>query len=516
MDGKKITNATQGLLTAILYCCSVYIAWHASFDQWYLPAGLRIAALLFLPYRLLPWMLLADVAALSALRIPAITAQGVDPVWAYSSPWVLPVLIAVVPLLIRAQINTVHRVGTRLVPMLLLIAVWGAACTIGVNIIFDGPASTFGSVKFTRFVVGDYLGMLMVVLPVMLWLRRHDAGSRYLCIHGAAAGLATAVLFCIAALSGDNAIRPALTALLILPAIVLTCLHGWRGAAIGVVLANVATAYLLRTDGTMGGYDPSGFLAQVLLATAATGLVVLGARISSAVAEARAKAQAERQARLDAQSSYLLAERSLRERVIGYVDIHVHINRLRRDIETYLRSRGQHEAALRMIRTGYIQSQMLDEYIRTLYPLEIETHGLYHIFRSVGFANACNTEIHAAHLRGRPQQLSVGLQLAAYRCTLQAVACLPPATRHMLKARAGKTQRFQGIAISLCADPLHMEPTNKARQDAITELSSRIRAHGGALRHHHACRISFLIAEAVDTSSLFRSDEPGIALGRCL
>ncbi|MBV6776895.1 MASE1 domain-containing protein [Xanthomonas euvesicatoria] len=141
MDGWKKINAAQGLLTAILYCCSFYIAWHASFDQWYLPAGLRIAALLCLPRRLLPWMLLADVSSLLILRVPAIKALGVDPVWAYCSPWVLTTLIAAVPLAIRARLKR-RRLETWLVPALLATAVWGAACTIGVNIVLDGPAST--------------------------------------------------------------------------------------------------------------------------------------------------------------------------------------------------------------------------------------------------------------------------------------------------------------------------------------------------------------------------------------
>jgi len=513
MDGcKKITTAAQGLLTAILYCCSFYLAWHASFDQMYLPAGLRVAALLLLPRRLLPWMLLADVSSLLILRVPAIKTLGVDPVWAYGSPWVLTALFAAVPLAIRARLKG-HRLETWLVPTLLAAAVWGAACTIGVNIMLAGPASTISGTKFARFAVGDYLGMLMVVLPALLWLRRHEPAPRRLHLHGAAAGLATAVLFSVAALSPlGSAQRVILMALLIAPAIILTCLHGWRGAAVGVVLANIAIALLLQTSGELGSYDAGGFVAQVLLAVAATGLVVLGSRISLVLAAAKAKAQAERQALNAARASYWLSERSLRERAIGYVDIHVQINKLRRDIETYLRSRGHAEAALRMIRTGYIQAQLLDEYIQALYPLEIETHGLFHIYRSVKFANACHSELHVC-LRGQPQTLSVGLQLAAYRCTLQAVACLPPSTRHTIKARVGSISSTQGIAVSIFADTAHIPPRGRRELEAMAELSSRVRSHGGTCRHRHARKISLLLVEPVGSRSLslFGHDEPEVA-----
>ncbi|WP_192820369.1 MASE1 domain-containing protein, partial [Xanthomonas oryzae] len=63
MDG-WLKSAIRGLLTATAYSIGFHLAWQCSLDQWYLPAGLRIAALLFSPSRLLPWILLGDVAAL--------------------------------------------------------------------------------------------------------------------------------------------------------------------------------------------------------------------------------------------------------------------------------------------------------------------------------------------------------------------------------------------------------------------------------------------------------------------
>ncbi|MEB1270881.1 histidine kinase, partial [Xanthomonas campestris pv. campestris] len=213
---------------------------------------------------------------------------------------------------------------------------------------------------------------------------------------------------------------------------------------------------------------------------------------------------------------YLWAERELREHVIEYVDIEVQMNRLRRDIESHLKSRGQHEAAMRMIRTGSIQSKMLHEYINALYPLEIETHGLYHVFRSPGFASSSHTEIHPMMLRGNPMKLSVGLQLAVYRCTQQAIACLTPARRHTIKARVGKLGGLQGIAISIYGDKPQSKPASRTALENTAELSSRVRSYGGTCRRHHTGKISFFVSEPTGTRSIFRYDEPAVTTRECL
>ncbi|CAD1792359.1 histidine kinase [Xanthomonas arboricola] len=515
MEGLKIV--TQGLLTATAYCLAFQLSWHCSLDQWYLPAGLRIAALLLAPSRLLPWILMGDVAALLMIRVPAISSVGVNPTWAYASPWILVPAIALVPIAIRARYGAVHRAGASLIPMLLVTAVWGALCTLGTNIMLDGPSSAISGVKFARFAVGDYLGMLMVVLPVLLWTRRHDEETpSRLTPHCALAVLATALIFALATLPQSNVARLGLMSLLIVPAVLLTWLHGWRGAAIGVVLANTALAFSLRNTGVLGAYDSIGFVVQVMLATTATGLFVLGARISSTLAEVRLRLLGEQQALDTAKLSYLWAERELREHVIEYVDIEVQMNRLRRDIESHLKSRGQHEAAMRMIRTGSIQSKMLHEYINALYPLEIETHGLYHVFRSPGFASSSHTEIHPVMLRGNPMQLSVGLQLAVYRCTQQAIACLPPARRHTIKARVGKLRGLQGIAVSIYGDKPQIKPASRAALENTAELSSRVRSYGGTCRRHHTSKISFFVSEPTGTRSIFRYDEPAVTTRECL
>ncbi|MFL8093248.1 MASE1 domain-containing protein, partial [Xanthomonas vasicola] len=47
----------EGLLLSLGYCVVYLLVWHLSVDQWYLPAGLRAASLLFMPYRRWPFLL---------------------------------------------------------------------------------------------------------------------------------------------------------------------------------------------------------------------------------------------------------------------------------------------------------------------------------------------------------------------------------------------------------------------------------------------------------------------------
>ncbi|MFC6840257.1 MASE1 domain-containing protein [Xanthomonas theicola] len=75
-------HIAKGALLSAAYCAAFLVAWRCSVDQWYLPAGLRVATLLFLPYRLWPYLLLGDTAALLMIRVPMAQEQGASPLCA--------------------------------------------------------------------------------------------------------------------------------------------------------------------------------------------------------------------------------------------------------------------------------------------------------------------------------------------------------------------------------------------------------------------------------------------------
>ncbi|MHA7019886.1 MASE1 domain-containing protein [Xanthomonas euvesicatoria] len=84
----------EGLLLSLGYCVVYLLVWHLSVDQWYLPAGLRAASLLFMPYRRWPFLLVGDAAAMLWLRVPMLETRDYAPIWAYLSPFLLAPAVA--------------------------------------------------------------------------------------------------------------------------------------------------------------------------------------------------------------------------------------------------------------------------------------------------------------------------------------------------------------------------------------------------------------------------------------
>ncbi|PPU93766.1 MASE1 domain-containing protein [Xanthomonas albilineans] len=494
-------DIAKGFLLSAAYCASFLVAWQLSVDQWYLPAGLRAATLLFLPYRLWPYLLIGDAAALLMIRVPMVHEDGTNRVWAYTSPFLLMPCVALMAHAARRHMVRLLEKECLLLPLALALALWSTLCNMALSAALEGHSIL--DIKpiemLVRYWLGDYMGMLMFIMPALLWLRRKEhevANSRFLKDGILATGVVVALLI-MAVITQDRPLHQLLMAMMVIPAIMLTLLHGWSGAAIGIVLANAAIGIMLTDARTYGAYNADAFLIQLTLTAIATGMFVFGSRLSSAFERARRFRHAREQALQLAQASYLQAERTLRRRVVEYSDITVHINKMRKDIVAYLRSKGQHAAAMEMTRTGMIQARLLDEYVTALYPLGIETHGLYDILRSMTFSNLCNTEFRLS-LKGDSKRLSVGLQLATYRSVLNVIDSLPLASRHLIKARVWRTRHHQGIAVCVIAYASPQNPTKHVVHDTDWELAARLETHGGTCRRRHAYSISFLVSEAVN------------------
>ncbi|WP_080934142.1 MASE1 domain-containing protein [Xanthomonas albilineans] len=493
-------DIAKGFLLSAAYCASFLVAWQLSVDQWYLPAGLRAATLLFLPYRLWPYLLLGDASALLVISLLIVQAPSASLFGTYAGSFLMLPCVALIVHAARRHMTRLLHKECLLLPLALALALWSTLCNIAMNAVFEGHTVLAPPQALARFWLGDYLGMLMFIMPALLWLRRneHETANSRLLKHGILGTGTVVALFMTAVMTQDRLLHQLLMSMMLIPAIVLTLLHGWRGAAIGVTLTNVAIGIMLPDARTLAAYNADAFSVQLALAVTATGVFVFGSRLSSLIEKAWRFRHTREEAVQLAQASYLQSERTLRRRVIEYTDITVRINKLRKDIVAYLRAKGQHAAAMEMMRTGLIQSRLLDEYVTGLYPLGIETHGLYGILGSVAFSNLCNTEFRLS-LKGNSKCLSIGLQLAAYRSVLNVIDTLPPAKRHFLKARVWRVRNHQGIAVCVIA---YVSPQDHARHvahDADWELASRLKTHGGTCRRRHAYNLSFLVSEAVNT-----------------
>ncbi|WP_082065136.1 MASE1 domain-containing protein [Xanthomonas sp. MUS 060] len=494
-------DIAKGVFLSAAYSASFLLAWQLSVDQWYLPAGLRAATLLFLPYRLWPYLLFGDAAALLMIRVPMVHEHGANRMWAYTSPFLLMPCVALIVHAARRHMVRLLEQECLLLPLALALALWSTLCNIALNALLKGyTVLDIPPIEvLVRYWLGDYLGVLMFIMPALLWLRRKEQDeANPLLLRDVILGTGVVVaMLMMAVMTQDRFLHQLLMSTMVIPAIVLTLLHGWSGAAIGIVLANVAIGIMLPDAKAYGAYNADAFFVQVALAVIATGILVFGSRLSSAFERARRFHHAREEVLDFAQASYLQAERTLRRRVVEYTDITVHINKLRKDIVAYLRSKGQYAAAMEMTRTGMIQAKLLDEYVEALYPLGIETHGLYGILRSVTFSNLCHTEFRLI-LKGEPKRLSVGLQLAAYRSVLNVIDSLPIASRHFIKARVWRTKHHQGIAVCVIAYASPRNPAKHVAHDVDWELAARLKAHGGTCRRRHAYSISFLVSEKLN------------------
>ncbi|CAD7380586.1 MASE1 domain-containing protein [Xanthomonas arboricola] len=484
----------RGMLISVCYCLVSLILWRFSIDQWYLPVGLRVVTLLFRPYREWPFLLAGDAAAMLVLRIPLGELQGFNPLWAYLSPFLHVPLIASGVFLLRYHVPNIVKKQHWLIPAALALGLWNAVCSMLLNETLGGPPIYPVIDLLLLYCSGSYLGILILLLPTMLWTSWNDGP-----VHSSLPrDLAVAVVFILGlffslGVWSNPSIRNILMIAMLVPMIVMTFRHGWKGIALGSLLASFGLEFSLPRVYQAGFFDQHVFNIQLLYGVMTTALFIFNARLRES-ARNNVSNRAKDDTFLFARASYSSAERLLRNRVLEYSDINVQINRMRKDVVADLRAKGQHAVAMEMTRVGVLESQLLQQYVAALYPLEIETHGLYQALRSPALERFCQSRFQHV-FRGDCKNLSLELQLSAYRSVLNCVEILPSASRHFIQARAWTGKGARGVAVRVIADSSSAEPAGRYSDDVEAELDARLKAHGGMLRRRHALVVTFLVAE---------------------
>lgn len=126
---------------------------------------------------------------------------------------------------------------------------------------------------------------------------------------------------------------------MLVPMVVLTFRHGWKGSALGSLLASFAIEFSLPRVYQIGFFDQQVFSMQLLYAVTTTVLFVFNARLREP-ARNKVSSQPGDDAFTLARASYSSAERMLRNRVLEYSDINVQINKMRKDVVADLRGEG--------------------------------------------------------------------------------------------------------------------------------------------------------------------------------
>jgi glucose-6-phosphate-specific signal transduction histidine kinase len=512
-NARVFKGINHGLLVSALYCASFLLLWRLSQDQFYLPAGLRVAAFMLLPRRLWAYALAGDAAAVFGLRWRLVDQYSVE--WVIVPTLLLPPLLAVGPLLMRRMLSPLQNNLRWLPAGLAAVSLWMAVWMIVFDQLLGGPQGAASVTRFIRFATGYYLGMLMFVPLAMLWAGRNNPSHHSATVWRDAA-VAVSLIISLSIAVNITLLEPSLKQLLLImmiaPAAALAFLHGWRGAALGVVAANAAIALSLPAANVLGAHDQTTFIAHQVLAAAATLLLVAGAMVSSHFENARQLGVAEAHAMDIARASFLQSDRHLRDRVIVLAQMQARIEDSKSDLIRRLKEHGRYAAAMEVMRDAALHDELFEAHASALYPLSIDTLGLYNALQSPSFSAvwASQRPVRLC-LRGKPLLLTVPLQVAAYRCACNAIALLSPGdpSRYRLHARTWQAGGLRGIAVVVQAHGGAGEVHTRASTLAELELEGRLKMHGGAMRRRRSDRVVFLLAEPLAASVSSYSDAPG-------
>ncbi|MFL9583706.1 MASE1 domain-containing protein [Stenotrophomonas sp. AB1(2024)] len=490
-----------GFAIAALYALGCWAARQVSLDQFYLPAGLRIAALLLIPPRQWIYLALGEYAYFASMRVPMIDKYGLA--------WVVLGSVLIMPTV--AGIVHLHRKLLRKTgdAWVMSIALTSAIAVTMLNLstshlLWPDPPHNAFITDAARSMLGQFVGTLAVVPLALLWLRRK---AKWLPDRRpAAASLAALILMVTMALvampsvSDDPSIRVAIHQLMVLPAIALTCMLGWRGAAISSAVLHLSIG--LTTDGPLPwSFDASSFGAQQSLAVSGTALLVLGYTISH---YRRRTWLAERNVRDTARcikATHLVGESHLRDRVHALREVGEGIDRSMSEICRWIESRGHAPFANALLRMFVEHSRNLRDKTSMVYPVALDHVGLYLALQIGGIAGAWKEtqRVAAPTFGGDPCLLSIGLQLAAYRAMEESVSLLLAGEPGQLRvcARAWRLGSRRGIMLRIAMLDRQQKISDATANLATIRLAGRVVAYGGTVQ----CRGNRILISLVEGGS---------------
>ncbi|RRU21476.1 MASE1 domain-containing protein [Stenotrophomonas sp. 278] len=482
----RLLELPEGLLVAALYAAACWASRQVSLEQLFLPAGIRVAALLVCRPSMWPYLLLGEYAYFAHLRIPLMEKYGLD--WVViSSAYQFPV---------AAIIVYVHRrsIASKTDTWLLIVAL-AVATLVGVGNLAlahalwpSPPAGGFATVA-SRNVIGQYMAILTISPLALLWVRREEIDRkswRGLPTTYAAISLLTLGALSVVLPKESTTERAIIQLLMAMPLIALTCLQGWWGAAIGMPIMSIFVRISTPVTGLPESFDLDSFRIQLLVAVAGTALLALGSRITHHYRQYVVQARAKREAILNARSSHCTSERELRNRVVSLRSIGDKLDVALSDTVEWMRAKGHHEVANSLLNVATVHSRQFREQANMVYPTTMEHVGLYLALQVGGIGDAWEQTDRMAQpfLVGDPCRLSLDLQLTAYRALTEAVSLLLENEPGQLKirARCGQVGASRGIVVTVGTLDSRRCLSRSTVTMAIGRLSGRTQAYGGTVQ----------------------------------
>ncbi|MFL9583067.1 MASE1 domain-containing protein [Stenotrophomonas sp. AB1(2024)] len=488
----------HGLLIAVLYALACWGARQISVDQFYLGAGIRVAALLVFPPKLWPYLLIGEYAYFAHMRYPMIGTHGLS--WVVlGSALLMPVVMLTVRLHRKMMSNTKDA-------WILSVAATAAMAVTLLNVgmsqwLWPAPPSIPLPSRAARYALGDFIAILTVAPLALLWVRRSahkEWGTRFLVPASACLALMLLLGLCSTQATSDHtAARTSLQLLVALPAIALTCVYGWRGAALSVPLLNLIVGLTMPTSGLPWSFDSSTFTVQQILAVASAALLALGSTVSDYYHRYKAHAFKGAQTASLTKTSQLVGEMDLRRRALEINQIGEGIDSYLSETADWLRRQGHEEIASKLIRTSSVYSRKFREQASMVYPTTLEHVGLYLALQVGGISDAWSNTgcIVQPRLIGDPCRLTIALQLAAYRTLTEAVSLLLEHESGQLRvsARCGRVGNHEGILIVVAVLDSRRPLSERTRALAVDRLSGRALTYGGTVQcRRNRIRMLFL------------------------
>lgn len=487
-----------GLILAVVYALADTAARHLSLDQFFLPAALRVSALLVTPARLWPYLLLGEYAYFAHLRIPLLDQHGLQ--WVVlASALPMPVAMLVVYLHRRRSV-TETTVGPWLLSLSASAAIAVTAVSVGVSCLLRldaAPGATLEAAQ--RFAFGHFAAIITLAPLALLLHQQYVPGQRRrrpgpVFPAGVAAMLALGLCMQLTAPASHGA-RAGLMLLAALPAIALTFKHGWRGAAIALPFLNLPLHAATPSTGLPASFDPGTFLTQQNMMVMSVALLALGSSISYHQQHARARLLRERTAQRLARSSHESRERELRERASDLRQLGEDMDSSLDELAVWLHSRGHHAIASSLQHVTWVHSRQFRAQASQVYPSALEQVGLYAALQASGVRDAWRETCRVGPLRlaGNPCLLSVELQLASYRSLVEAVALLleRESGQICVHARCGHLHGLRGIVFTIALLDRDRPLASVTCAQASERLAGRVLAYGGSVQcRHHRLRLA--------------------------
>lgn len=505
LSGTKSKVAAQ-LALACGYAVFYAILREASNDQWYFPAGLRVAALLLAPYRYWAALFLGDVAALAATRVPYIGTYGLS--WYFGA--LLPVWPPVAFIVHRLRRMTAAPAINRALDAA-SIAIAGLLCAEIVTLVnkacsalWRKDVSGFHVGDLIIYSMGDIQAILLASVAVALikgWAAWKCRWVPFLAECGGAA-IVTAALsmtIVIGHLTEETKLEAA-RLLLLAPAIILALRHGWRGAAIGALASNLGLAATIPHL-EAGQSDSAGLLMQEVFVFASYALLVLGTKIRD-----RSTAQESRIAvmefRRNAKAGFTALEAQMRDKALRAEAMQ---DASRGSIEpavAVLRKAGQSEVAMGLIgSTQWHSSEFRRSVIDEIYPLSLERKGLFATLGADAFREKFSGTECIFDMTGNPRCISIETQLSSYRIVCESLDYFLPSEPHHVHVRIRCTTRagLGHVSIALWAREPRVEGRSSADTARLARLRTRAEAYDGSF-HSRANRIRVILTDGPETT----------------